>query len=561
MSRARRNKTRRIIKRDKNLKVIIISSVILLLFLMIFSVIFSITNIGNNKIIKGVKIGNVDVSNLSQEEATQKINDYYEKLVSSNIKIKYENLEKDIKIEQLKPNIDINNLVQKAISIGRSGNIIKDNYDILFTLLFKKYINNEINLDENKIDEIINEINNNLPDALERSNYYIEDNNLIITKGKNGIEVNGEEFKKRLKESINNDLQEFYIPVLDSKPDKVDIEKIYNEIYKEKQDAYISENPVEIHPEVNGVDFAISIEEAKKILEEEKEEYAIPLNITIPEITLEKLGKEAFPNKLGSFTTRYDASNINRSTNLELASKKIDGTIVLPGETFSYNKIVGERTIEEGYKEAAVYSGGKVIDGIGGGICQLSSTLYNAVIYANLEVTSRSNHRFLTSYVTAGRDATVSWGTIDFCFKNTRSYPIKVVSSVKNGVATVDIMGMKEEKEYEVVIESTVQEVIPYTTKYVKDTNMEDSAEEIKQYGVNGAKSVTYKILKYNGSIVSRTLLSNDTYSPLERIIKIGAKNSKIINDDSIDTSGFIIDKEQINELNPELLETIKELE
>ena len=408
MARSRRSRNKTMNKNNKKLQVIIILSIILLVFIMLFSVIFSIINIGNNKIIKGVKIENIDVSNLSQEEATQKLKEYYEELVGSNVKIKYENLEKDIKIEQLKPNIDINNLVQKAISIGKSGNIVKDNYDILFTLIFGKNINNEINLDANEVDKIINEINDNLPNALEQSNYYIEDNNLIITKGKNGIELNREEFKKRLKELINNDLQEFYIPVLDSKPEKVDIEKIYNEIYKEKQDAYISQDPIEIHPEVNGVDLAISIDEAKKILEEEKEEYIIPLNITIPEITLEKLGKEAFPSKLSTFTTRYDASNINRSTNLELASKKIDGTIVLPGETFSYNKIVGERTIEEGYKEAAVYLDGKVVDGIGGGICQLSSTLYNAVVYANLEVTSRSNHRFLTSYVTAGRDATVS---------------------------------------------------------------------------------------------------------------------------------------------------------
>lgn len=560
MARSRRSRNKTMNKNNKKLQVIIILSIILLVFIMLFSVIFSIINIGNNKIIKGVKIENIDVSNLSQEEATQKLKEYYEELVGSNVKIKYENLEKDIKIEQLKPNIDINNLVQKAISIGKSGNIVKDNYDILFTLIFGKNINNEINLDANEVDKIINEINDNLPNALEQSNYYIEDNNLIITKGKNGIELNREEFKKRLKELINNDLQEFYIPVLDSKPEKVDIEKIYNEIYKEKQDAYISQDPIEIHPEVNGVDLAISIDEAKKILEEEKEEYIIPLNITIPEITLEKLGKEAFPSKLSTFTTRYDASNINRSTNLELASKKIDGTIVLPGETFSYNKIVGERTIEEGYKEAAVYLDGKVVDGIGGGICQLSSTLYNAVVYANLEVTSRSNHRFLTSYVTAGRDATVSWGTIDFCFKNTRKYPIKVVSTVKNGVATIDIMGMKEEKEYEVVIESTIQEIIPYTIKYVKDTNMEDGAEEIKQYGTNGAKSTTYKILKYNGIIVSKTLLSSDTYSPLERIIKTGTKSTQETNA-NVEDLGINIDKNYINELNPELLETIKELE
>ena len=561
MSRDRRNRGKKINKKDKNLKLIIIPLVILILFLMFFSVIFSIINIGNNKIIKGIKIENLDISNLSQEEAIEKINNWYQELIQSNITIKYEQLEKDIKIQEFEPNMNIDKLVNEAMMIGKSGNIVKDNYDILFTLLFGKNIENQISFNESEIDKIIEEINNNLPNVLEESNYYIQDNNLIITKGKSGIQVNAEEFKELLNKKIDSNEKEIIIPIENLNPEEIDIEKIYNEIYKEKKDAYISENPVEVHAEVNGIDFAISMEEAKKILEEEKDEYIIPLTISLPEITLEKLGKEAFPNKLSSFTTRYDASNTNRSTNLELASQKIDGTIVLPGEIFSYNKIVGERTIQQGYKEAAVYSNGKVEEGIGGGICQVSSTLYNAVIYANLEVTQRSNHRFLTSYVTEGRDATVAWGTIDFCFKNTRSYPIKVISSVKNGVATVEIYGMQEEKEYEVVVETTIQEVIPYSIKYVEDANMEEGKEEIKQYGANGAKSITYKILKYNGIIVSKNELSNDTYSALDRIIKKGKEDKQKTNDNVVDTSGFAIDKELINELNPELLESIKELE
>ena len=392
---------------------------------------------------------------------------------------------------------------------------------------------------------------------MQQSNYYIEENNLIITKGKAGVQIKEEEFNELLKSTIEKEeKREFTIPTKKLSPKEIDIEQIHNEVYKEAQNAYISQEPVEVHPHVNGIDFGISMEEAKKLLDEEKEEYIIPLNITEAEVTLEKLGKEAFPQLLGTFSTTYNTNNTNRVTNLELASEKINGTIIMPGETFSYNKIVGERTIAKGYKEAAVYSGGKVVDGIGGGICQLSSTLYNAVIYANLEITERSNHRFLTSYVTAGRDATVSWGTIDFCFKNTRSYPIKIESSVKNGVVTTEIYGIKEEKEYEVVIESSVTEVLPYTINYVKDSTLAQGVEEIKQYGANGAKSVTYKVLKYNGAVVSRELLSSDTYSPLERIIKKGTKRIQGV-------SATVEDKEEnlMNELNPELLEAIKELE
>lgn len=422
-------------------------------------------------------------------------------------------------------------------------------------MLFNKEIELNIDMEKDKIDKKINEINNKLPNAMKKSNYYIEESNLIITKGRTGIQLEENQFKELLEKVVlKEEERKFIIPVEQVVPNEINIEKIYNEIYKEKQDAYINHEPIKVYPHINGVDFAISIEEAKKILEEEKEEYIIPLIISVPEITLEKLGKEAFPELLGTFSTTYNTENKNRVTNLELASEKVDGTIILPGEIFSYNKIVGERTIAKGYKEAAVYSGGKVVDGIGGGICQLSSTLYNAVIYANLEITSRSNHRFLTSYVTAGRDATVSWGTIDFCFRNTRSYPIKIVSSVKNGVVTTEVYGIKEKKEYEVVIENTITEILPYTINYIKDNNIAQNQEEIKQYGANGAKSVTYKILKYNGIEVSKTLLSNDTYSPLERIIKKGSKKVQGVNAPVEEKT------EGINELNPELLEAIKEL-
>ena len=535
-------------RRKKEVKLIAIVLIILFSIFMLFSVIFSLINMGNNKIVTGVKIGNIDVSNLSQEEASYKLNNWYEELIKSEITVGYKDMEENIKIEELNIDINVDKLVKEAISIGKSGNIIKDNYDILSALLFGKKIENGININSKKIDKKIENLNNKLPNALEKSNYYIEDNNLIITKGKSGVEIEKEKFNNLLKEAIDNNFKKFTIPVKNTSPQEIDIEKIHQEIYKEMRNAYISENPIELHPHINGVDFAISIEEVKKLLKEEKEEYSIPLVIHIPEITLEKLGKEAFPNKLGSFTTRYDASNSNRSTNLELASKKINGTIVLPGEIFSYNKIVGERTIAKGYKEAAVYSGGKVVEGIGGGICQLSSTLYNAVIYANLEITARNNHRFLTSYVTAGRDATVSWGTIDFCFKNTRNYPVKVESIVKNGVATVTIYGMKEEKEYEVIIENTITEVIPYTTNYIKDVAMEEGTQEIKQNGANGAKSETYKVLKYNGIIISKTLLSKDTYSPLERIIKQGANNTKETSSNIVEDIGTTNNKEQINE-------------
>ena len=505
----------------KKIRVILISTLILIILLMIFSVIFSIFNMNNKKIINGITIGQIEIGNLDKEQAIKKITEN----INTEITIYHKQFEENISIEELNIEAKIEQAVDVAFKIGKSGNIVKDNYQILDTLLFGKQINIDIEIDGKKVNQKIQEIDGKLPNGYVDNSYYIEENNLIIKKGTDGIKIQKEEFIRSLKQSFTSTNKQIQIPVENKKIDDIDIQKIYNEIYREPRDAYVVQTPkVEVYPEVNGIDFSITLAQAKDLLKEEKEEYIIPLKITSPEKTIDKLGKEAFPEKLSEYVTRYDASNKNRSNNLELASKKIDGTIVMPGEIFSYNKTVGERTISAGYKEAAIYSGGKVIDGIGGGICQLSSTLYNAVVYANLEIVSRSNHQFLTSYVPAGRDATVSWGTIDFKFKNTRNYPIKIVSNVKNGLATVKIYGMKEDEEYEIVIESKVTQAIPYTVNYIEDSNLEKGKEEIQQYGSNGAKSITYKIFKKNGVEISKSILSNDTYNALERIVIKGTK-------------------------------------
>lgn len=525
--RNRRNK--RNIQKTNN-KIIILTFSIVFAIVIFISVIFSLINMGNDKVIHGIKIEGIDVSNLNKEQLTQKLNEWYNEIATNSINLYYQDLEETINVEEIEISHNIDKLVEKTLKIGRSGNIIKDNYDILFTLLFQKKIELDINYNEEKLDRKIEEISKKLPGTLIENSYYIEGEELIIKKGQDGIVAKKEETKELIKKAVKSSEKNITIPVKQATVGKIDIDKIHNEIFKEPKDAYIETNKTKVYAHVNGIDFAISVDEINKILQEEKEEYIIPLKITIPNVTIESIAEQAFPNKLAEFTTRYDITNKNRSTNLELSSEKVNGTIVLPGETFSYNKIVGARTISAGYKEAGIYSGGKVVQGIGGGICQLSSTLYNAVLYANLEITSRTNHRFLTSYVQAGRDATVSWGTIDFCFKNTRNYPIKIVSNVANGIVRITIHGIQEENEYEVELQTKTLETIPYKTNYINDNTLEEGVEIIEQNGSNGVKSETYKILKQNGAVISKSLLSSDTYSSLEKVIRKGTKKAQIQN-------------------------------
>ena len=514
-------------KRNKNKKNIKLISIVFAIIIAIFSVIFAITNINNANITKGVKIEGIDVSGLTREQAKEKLESIYSEKKKKDITLKYEDFETTIAPETLEKNYNIEKATNEAILVGKSGNIITNNYCIFFALIGKKNIKVETTINEEQTKQAIEDIQTNLPETIEEPDYYIENDKLIITPGKEGLKILTDKLLTEIKEqqkNINTNQETIEIPAEKAWPSKVDIDKIHQDIYKKVQDAYITKDPVEVHPEVIGIDF--NIEDAKKILEENKEQYEIPLQITNPQVTLSNLGSEAFPEKISAYSTRYDGGDKDRSTNLEIACKKIDEKIVLPGETFSYNKTLGARTTKAGYKTAKVYENGAVVDGIGGGICQISSTLYNAVLKANMQTVERRNHQFITSYVPEGRDATVAYGVTDFKFKNTRKYAIKIKATASNGVATISIYGIKENPEYNITFETKTISTIPVTEKYIEDNTIAEGTEEIKQKGANGCVTETYIIKSLNGQVVSKDLLSKDTYSAMQRIILKGTKKN-----------------------------------
>lgn len=514
-------------KRNKNKKNIKLISIVFAIIIAIFSVIFAITNINNANITKGVKIEGIDVSGLTREQAKEKLESIYSEKKKKDITLKYEDFETTIAPETLETNYNIEKATNEAILVGKSGNIITNNYGIFFALIGKKNIKVETTINEEQTKQAIEDIQTNLPETIEEPDYYIENDKLIITPGKEGLKILTDKLLTEIKEqqkNINTNQETIEIPAEKAWPSKVDIDKIHQDIYKKVQDAYITKDPVEVHPEVIGIDF--NIEDAKKILEENKEQYEIPLQITNPQVTLSNLGSEAFPEKISAYSTRYDGGDKDRSTNLEIACKKIDEKIVLPGETFSYNKTLGARTTKAGYKTAKVYENGAVVDGIGGGICQISSTLYNAVLKANMQTVERRNHQFITSYVPEGRDATVAYGVTDFKFKNTRKYAIKIKATASNGVATISIYGIKENPEYNITFETKTISSIPVTEKYIEDNTIAEGTEEIKQKGANGCVTETYIIKSLNGQVVSKDLLSKDTYSAMQRIILKGTKKN-----------------------------------
>lgn len=502
--------------------------IVIFIFIFLFCIIFSLLNIFNDNIIYGIYINGLDVSNLSKDQAKSLLIQKTEEKESSNFTINFLSEENNAisyssEISFLPLNIDyaISEAIENAYNFGRSGNIFQNNYNILKALIHKQNIELNFSLDENILDQTLDKISSEIPEKMIDSSYYIEDNNLVILKGSPGNIIERENLKNNIYSLIKNiSLKENTITtrLINSNPSYIDIEQIHREIFTKSANAYYENEPFKVYPEVYGIDF--DIEAAKNILKDEKEEYLIPLTITKPEITINNLEINIFPDLLGSFSTKYDLQNENRATNLALAASKINGTVVAPGNQFSYNSIVGARTIATGYKESKIYSNGQVVDGIGGGICQISSTLYNAIVFANLDIKERHNHQFITSYVSPGRDATVVYGSKDLKFINNRSYPIKIIATASDGIVKISIYGIKENAEYDVSFDIETISTIPYDTKYEYNQNLDSSKEYTKQLGANGAIVNVYKVLKLNGSIVSRTLISQDSYNALNRIIE-----------------------------------------
>lgn len=517
-------------KKNKKTLMIVLISIAILFLLTLFSTLFALANSVNTKILDGISIKDIDVSNLTKDEAKEKIEEIIKLELENNVILKYKDYETSIAPDQIEVSYSIDKAIDEAYSIGRAGNIITNNYAILGVMISKKDIKLEFKYSEEALQEIVEDIAKKIPGAVEEGTYSIEDDNLIITKGKPGVAIKEKELIASIEENIQKQTKDYVeIPTEHRDPKQINIDEIYSEVCTEPKDAYYESDPFKIYPHIVGVSLKMSLEEARQLLQEDKEEYIIALEYTMPEKTTNMIGTEAFPDLLSTFSTKYDVSNVNRTQNLTLAAGKIDGTILMPGDIFSYNKVVGKRTVEAGYKEAAMYESGRVVDGLGGGICQISSTLYNTALYANLEMVERSNHQFVTSYVGAGRDATVVYGAIDFQFKNTREYPVKIVCNVKNGIAEIQMYGVKQEVEYVVELETKITGSIPYTTKYEENPSLDIGVERVIQGGAPGYTSTTYKILKLNGVEVSRNVLSNDTYSAMQRIISKGTKGNKVV--------------------------------
>lgn len=513
-------------KKLKSFLLLLIPLFIFAILVGILSTVFALINRDNETIFSGISVQGIDVSNLTIDEAKRKVSSIIGNHISEEISLQHNDFQTVILPEQFGVSFDVDSAVEQAYSIGKSDSLIKNNYTILSLLLKNYNISPSINYDEDLLNSLIDSINAQLPDRVVNSGYSIDGTNLIITSGKDGILISSSDLKDEIL-SFLNDIssknETINIPVNNVGAEPINLDAIYKDIFKLPVDASYTTNPYVVYPSSNGLDFAISMEEAKAIISNQQDEYTIPLKITYPNVTTNQIGNEPFPDLLSQFSTSFTSSGYNRSNNIILSSAKLNGLVLMPGEEFSYNQAVGQRTRAAGFREAGAYSNGKVVQEVGGGICQVSSTLYNAVLYANLEIVERTNHYFNPGYVKAGLDATVSWGGPDFRFRNNRNYPIRIVTDTSGKKLKVYIYGIKTDDDCTVVLDPRYISSVPYKTTYQNDASLATGETRVVSSGSNGCKTATYKyVYDKNGTLISSECISRDTYSPHNKVVAVG---------------------------------------
>ena len=240
-----------------------------------------------------------------------------------------------------------------------------------------------------------------------------------------------------------------------------------------------------------------------------------------PKRVAAQLGAVAFDDILGYFETRYDRSARfqARSYNLRLAASKLDGQVLLPGEEFDFNETVGPRDETNGYKVAKVIAEGELVDGIGGGTCQISGTLHGAAFFAGLDIVERYPHTRPSGYIKMGMDATVVYPTINFRIRNSFSFPIVLHETVKNGVVRAEILGPKRTRT--VTLIRRIDSALPYEEVERPDKELPNGVRVLSQRGVPGFKLRRYRIIREGENAVRERW--DDTYPPTSQIVRVGA--------------------------------------
>jgi len=415
----------------------------------------------SNTIYPDVAIEDIDLSGMTKSEAIDLLQKKYGDVVlKKKININALGITYSIDYSKLNAKYEIEEAVNEAFSYGKSLKTI-EKYKLIRSPEPMQY-QLKFNYDAKPVKDFIADMQKKIDKAPINSTIsMVSSGNFSITKDESGLRIDTQKLEKDIKEKINGDIT----------------------------------GDIEIKAQINDVQASITADKLSKI-----------------------------NTKISSFSTNFSGSSANRVANIVLATKSINGKLLMPGDTFSFNDVVGERTAKKGYKDAPVLVGNKLDSGLGGGICQVSTTMYNAVMRANINATERSHHTLPSHYIGLGMDATVDYGNIDYKFKNTLDFPIYVEGFAEGNNLVFNVYSDKSltNRTYDLVSET--YDIIQPDTKYIEDPNLYEGETVLDQPPSIGYKVRVYKKTYENGKLIGQELISNETYKKVDEVIKKGTK-------------------------------------
>lgn len=305
-------------------------------------------------------------------------------------------------------------------------------------------------------------------------------------------------------------------------PAPIDLQAIWEVHHKAAVDAYYDKTQKKIVESVYGYGFDIEVAAETIKNASHGTTVKIPFKAIAPTVTEDDVEATLFQDTLATFTAT-SSSKTNRDTNLRLACESINGIVLHPGDSFSYNNALGERTADKGYLPAPSYAGNQTVNTLGGGICQVSSCLYYCVVSAELTVIERKNHGFLPSYMPSGTDATVNWGTIDFRFKNDLEFPVRIEAKSIGGKTTISLLGT-ETRTYRTELKGSVISTTAYSTEYQvfaadNKEGYKDGETIVTPYTGKFVESYLYKYDRTTGQLISKEFIAESNYRKRNAVV------------------------------------------
>ncbi len=487
---------------------------------------------------EGVYIGDTAVGGMSEDALKEKIPTLAKFAADGEITITIDGVSKSVPIASLSPTWDLAQMTEKAMEYGRTqkglaqlreiSTLKKQPVSVPFMLAFDEYA----------LQQTIDSFSNELDITAVENRIDIGEDSLTITRGTKGRGVDYQKVKQSISACLLSDSRAVSLQLEEIEPEEITVDYIKRHIKAEPKDAEYSVVDHRLVITQSNLGVVLNEKDVKQALNDTKGKniFTIPARISHPAVSTESLKSTLLAEKLGTFSSDFSSSSADRAHNIQLACDKINGYVLAPGEEFSYNEVVGPRTAAHGFRVANVYVGNTVQPGIGGGICQVSSTMFNAAVYADLEITARKNHTLPVSYVPMGRDATVSYGAVDFKFKNNYETPIEVRAECIGRKNVITIYGTNERAGREIKIETTKTGTSsPKVTKKEDDT-LPVGVVKVEDPGTNGSSYIAYKIVYENGTEIKREVLCKSTYAGKDRVELIGTKEVPAPSEEPTDT-------------------------